>query len=1597
MLARRLLAKRETDTLKEQIEGSQRELFHIQAQSRVHRADKDVKIAELTSTIRALSARTDMHAQVVAARQEVETERLTIHHLRADVDTFRLLLEDEQRKLLQARKETANLQSQIDSTMVIQTVMNIPGVSAPTLIEMMAGQITYHQSEASRARSAHAEATAQLKKLQRVVALHHHQKQQQHQRKYSTRQQEQKQQSSLAGLAKSSSTYHPVVVPSHQLSSRRVEEDIDEPTKVRRSYEDTSEHALSATSSASPVRSNAINNNKYSLSRPSNEDYRDPLDQSETIVINDDDDDHETNAPYSLRTDSNVSNFSIIIDAEATPKQVIESLDRTLLVQKVLEQEATINDLTELVDGLKADRVRVETSLLRDWDASDEAKHLEFETSQRRQELLRTQLNEYKQLLEGVKQRNLGLEKAMSDVQLDQLMINNNSSSNNSNNQHQVNNNNRQSNNNRIITSLFEQNYYSTEDFSTSSQASGLEISYEENKKELESMKILLRERTTQLKIVMETLDTLQVAGASVKRLGSRFDAEDEQLFNYRSSTNSDFASTMMNEAPAYTEAGTTTTTTTSWASQALIKRVVELTTELSSQHAIASIGARQVEDLELTNRRQSKECNRLRLELHRLEDASAKTLLQVNAVNNRLREVSREHIDAIAALRADNDDLTTKLREYEGALNESELRCSTLTQQAQLSEQKDFMTWLEFVALDNQKIISNPHVEAHSYNSNSNDGSSEEKGVTVDKEGPTVRELVTTLLTQWKEYVHSVPSFKPPSSSSQSSSSSAAGVSKLTKSEQRFLQKVTDLVVASNERAMKASDALRAVTTKLSNCEYANSISMERLKIVSGSLNRYRRRCSAFEKVLSSDQKQELITRGKLESTLKQSLSDMHLKHASVIEALRVERRDRMIQEVRRALEAQQMRRLQVRVAELEAKGSSTLRGRDEAIHSLENKLRRAEEAMHNWFSIELPRLISGLPVTEDAMPHFYTDYGDTTTNAIPVHFGSSSIHASTDLNNISNKLMSSMGMDRCYALSQALCASQASQSVQMMRISGLTEVNSILKERVLTLEGVLLRWRDQIVQAEEMSSSARGAVGHDDDGGGATAINSFLKYGRASETGSSSSSSSSSSSPSGSGMIGAAYGSDHVIQQIYSYVEIEGKLTAKVHELTSRVIELEEEAIEMRGKYEQASIRATEMKSLVDVVMADEQLLKTKATQQLTKIRMDLEDQHALELRAVRQSYEKEKHALISELKSVAEAVEEAKLTTVESRAWDDLVASDERKNNEIDIEFGALERGGIYPKVRANHHTNRDISPSQLHPYPPYIPTPEYIPSQGKGKRKGKHGKKTTRKASSSSSSSSATSSSDVDGDDDEDLNRSTSSDSSNDGSEDDTDDDGDDDYDEKEKEKKKKKKKKKRSQRKRSPVEERKDKSDGIEHVQREVEHSRDQFMNQLKQGEQTVYGDDDNREVALTKQELTAQLKSIADGITALQQLSQSNNKYPANKYPANSNIDTMATNRNLMSNHHQYHHPTSHRPVGDLTINSSSSTHHYSPGTSSVGSSGYPDSTSSDTMVMHRQALIEVQIENLERVLELERRKHQETQFEVRLMLLHHWITASVC
>lgn len=52
-----------------------------------------------------------------------------------------------------------------------------------------------------------------------------------------------------------------------------------------------------------------------------------------------------------------------------------------------------------------------------------------------------------------------------------------------------------------------------------------------------------------------------------------------------------------------------------------------------------------------------------------------------------------------------------------------------------------------------------------------------------------------------------------------------------------------------------------------------------------------------------------------------------------------------------------------------------------------------------------------------------------------------------------------------------------------------------------------------------------------------------------------------------------------------------------------------------------EYAHERAEEMKGLVDVVIKEEEMLKSKATTQVTKIRLEIENEHALELKRMRE----------------------------------------------------------------------------------------------------------------------------------------------------------------------------------------------------------------------------------------------------------------------------------------------------------------------------------------------------------------------------------------
>ena len=80
-LGNQLSSKREIDNLHNDLDSSKRECIRLQCQLKTGKADRDIRITEMSSTIRVLSARSDIHTQLVQAKQEVESEKLLCNHL----------------------------------------------------------------------------------------------------------------------------------------------------------------------------------------------------------------------------------------------------------------------------------------------------------------------------------------------------------------------------------------------------------------------------------------------------------------------------------------------------------------------------------------------------------------------------------------------------------------------------------------------------------------------------------------------------------------------------------------------------------------------------------------------------------------------------------------------------------------------------------------------------------------------------------------------------------------------------------------------------------------------------------------------------------------------------------------------------------------------------------------------------------------------------------------------------------------------------------------------------------------------------------------------------------------------------------------------------------------------------------------------------------------------------------------------------------------------------------------------------------------------------------------------------------------------------
>jgi hypothetical protein len=125
----------------------------------------------------------------------------------------------------------------------------------------------------------------------------------------------------------------------------------------------------------------------------------------------------------------------------------------------------------------------------------------------------------------------------------------------------------------------------------------------------------------------------------------------------------------------------------------------------------------------------------------------------------------------------------------------------------------------------------------------------------------------------------------------------------------------------------------------------------------------------------------------------------------------------------------------MKLQLAELEAKGSVYIQAREAALGCVDGKIRDGEKQLQQWFKTEIPRLLTGLPISEDDFGEYDVD------DALGVLGVDSRQHENfhgskwTDEGGRGGGSFGRAGSDeqskqRHFALAQALCTSKATQN---------------------------------------------------------------------------------------------------------------------------------------------------------------------------------------------------------------------------------------------------------------------------------------------------------------------------------------------------------------------------------------------------------------------------------------------------------------------------------------------------------------------------------------------------------------------------------------
>lgn len=466
-------------------------------------------------------------------------------------------------------------------------------------------------------------------------------------------------------------------------------------------------------------------------------------------------------------------------------------------------------------------------------------------------------------------------------------------------------------------------------------------------------------------------------------------------------------------------------------------------------QTAATGLLEQRVNELEAEKRKTVTRQNALKANSLVVSDELARLEAENLSLKQRIKDIEYAALEKSASGEKEVERLLTALRESEAELEAVKISLENLSRQIDATDHRAFMRWMEDVVLNDEHQLSGPAGTLSKRRNSSptaeeidigRDPSAARDSAEVDSDtASSVKSLVVSLLVQWREQVGFYP---------------RGANGPITKSEQRFLQRVSDLVLAANERCERAVLSARCAEEERLAAEQRCELMRTRLGLCAQQLHRYLRRTDFSERVISVERKHIIRANERLMSLYRNNHVEVMTHDQNMTRNLYEEQSKCNAIKVEKDVLSNKCRQLQCRVAELESQvgGAMGVRVREQATAALQSRVQTVEDTLHKWFKAELPRLLSGLPINEDdiSMRNMFTD-GDVLM--YPLY---SSVAASSDF------MIHSQS--RSYAMAQALCSSKAVQAAAELRAAGLVERNSVLKDRILELEGVIMRWRRSI-----------------------------------------------------------------------------------------------------------------------------------------------------------------------------------------------------------------------------------------------------------------------------------------------------------------------------------------------------------------------------------------------------------------------------------------------------------------------------------------------------------------------------------------------------